>query len=441
MILKKTMSVPVIDAITVEPITVEDIRTYVLALDKKSHETLETHCKVVEEMGEVFESECPIIRIPLGSEIERRVLRGLSKNTSPKIKIQNVTELLKIAIKFEIPVLKKECEDYIINNFPKILNHLFPKQKTEEEVEEMYKMAVRYDFKKVELRIQEDTLRQKMGDSFIGQKELSKILGDNALEGVDVPRIPRAFLGALEEPSVATGEAYKTVAETHVLYLLPKTLNGSPFTLKRLVESNQSGWREFPQGQIENDRDQPCANEEVESTRWVLIPKKPLASTGNQTLEEQKQELSAFNLRNLIRNLIRDEDLSEVSIDRIMEKMTSDEVATVMEKYAEKADYQVANAIEEFCKLFFWKSPPAENLNTIAAYQIRAVDMRKLIDPTYQSPPRFARTGTPFQNSDVPETEVNFFLLGEGNKITISLVENTSRMSAIGLAVVRKIPK
>lgn len=111
----------------------------------------------------------------------------------------------------------------------------------------------------------------------------------------DVPPIPQPLLDKLKEPCPFWPGS--SIEETHILILIPKLLNGTPFSLQLLSEIAaeqlpDSQKLESKYGLFDSFFDTPMENSE-----WILMTKGPIPNSHRKIFDEQKAELAHHGYR------------------------------------------------------------------------------------------------------------------------------------------------
>lgn len=123
-------------------------------------------------------------------------------------------------------------------------------------------------------------------DQMIGPEIWEKSMG-NIVE--DVPPLPENIREILARPCPFSNNPDETIGKTHMLVLIPKTLDSKPFTLKTLskhLKSNQN--YDTLMLPIDRFKSKSALSEQpVEKSYWALMTKKPFF--GNRSWEEQKE--------------------------------------------------------------------------------------------------------------------------------------------------------
>ncbi|MGI9297933.1 MAG: hypothetical protein ACR2QC_08550, partial [Gammaproteobacteria bacterium] len=105
----------------------------------------------------------------------------------------------------------------------------------------------------------------------------------------EVPPLPSNIGGILRSPCPFWPD--KRVGETHILTLIPKTVNRKPFTLNGLQELIQNPREKTATDFFYYSRlvQQELGDAEVEKTYWVLMTTDVIPDSRSKTYEEQKQ--------------------------------------------------------------------------------------------------------------------------------------------------------
>ncbi len=139
----------------------------------------------------------------------------------------------------------------------------------------------------------EETIRERFPGCLRGAEEWS-VLGE-----VEDLSIPKGVLEILEERSVGL-EGYREgakIGDTHMLLLIPKTVNGKPFTLEILGELVKS------KGYLQKSKNgfsyiiQGITSQEVSKSYYVLISKGLLVGSRNKSYENQEAMVANFPIR------------------------------------------------------------------------------------------------------------------------------------------------
>lgn len=137
-------------------------------------------------------------------------------------------------------------------------------------------------------KVGEFSERVEVGTSttFFGSGEWSLLLGDVGKE----PSLPSYISNMLKTP--CPYHFGKSIKDTHMLVLIPKTIDGMPFTLKKLnylVKNSLIGFGmrsncyEIDSSQVEN--------KPVRESYWILITKDVIPKSRNKTYSDQQSVL------------------------------------------------------------------------------------------------------------------------------------------------------
>jgi hypothetical protein len=128
-------------------------------------------------------------------------------------------------------------------------------------------------------RIDRTDVRKVVGKNFLGAEEWEA----QKIEVGEVPPIPSSITKALLT-SPCPLHAKQLIKETHVLMLVPRTVNGEAYTALKLEElcatRKGSGDRLLHSG-LERWKGQPWANLPQAQSEWVLLPKSDPDSTAS----------------------------------------------------------------------------------------------------------------------------------------------------------------
>ena len=118
-----------------------------------------------------------------------------------------------------------------------------------------------------------------------GKSDWEKHFGDVG----DVPDIPEKMAEILQDRCPFNPE--KKVKDTHMLVLIPQTVDGKPFTLNLLQEliqkhkEKEASRFEIYSDQVKNE----LGDKQCEEAHWILMTKDVIPGSRNKTYDEQKQ--------------------------------------------------------------------------------------------------------------------------------------------------------
>jgi len=118
-----------------------------------------------------------------------------------------------------------------------------------------------------------------------GKADWERFFGDVGA----VPDIPEGMAEILKAPCPFNPE--KQVKDTHMLVLIPQTVDGKPFTLNLLQEliqkhkEKEASRFEIYSDQVKNE----LGDKQCEEAHWILMTKDVIPGSRNKTYDEQKQ--------------------------------------------------------------------------------------------------------------------------------------------------------
>ncbi len=118
-----------------------------------------------------------------------------------------------------------------------------------------------------------EAVSKLMGNNFLGPAQWKSAF--NVAVGV-VPPLPASLTKALLE-SACTIEPGKRVKDTHILVLVPATVNGEPYTplkLDAMCEGNEGSGDALIDPRWTDWKDFPFASKSLPESRWVLMPRR-----------------------------------------------------------------------------------------------------------------------------------------------------------------------
>ena len=131
--------------------------------------------------------------------------------------------------------------------------------------------------------------KARFGDIYKFPSGLIQITYDYLEDSGYIPPLPKNITEILQAPCPFYPD--KKVEETHLLVLIPKTVNGKPFTLNLLQEliqnpkeKNRTCFMCLPK-YIKKD----FGDAQVEKSYWMLMTKEVIPESLNKTYEEQKE--------------------------------------------------------------------------------------------------------------------------------------------------------
>ena len=129
------------------------------------------------------------------------------------------------------------------------------------------------------------TAQSKLASIAFGKAQWEKYFGDVGVE----PPLPGNIDQILNSPCPFWPG--KIVAETHVLTLIPKTVNGQPLTLDSLGELIQHPKQgtAMRYSSYEEEVQEECGNMSVENSHWVLMTRDVIPNSRNKSYEDQKK--------------------------------------------------------------------------------------------------------------------------------------------------------
>lgn len=131
-----------------------------------------------------------------------------------------------------------------------------------------------------------DPLREKIIVRMFafGKEKWAKYFGDIGEE----PPLPPNIAEILQSPCPYFSD--KTVAQTHMLVLIPKAVNGNPFTLKSLTELMQNpkeGHKISFSYSFSEEVLKEHGDTQIKESYWVLMTKDPIPGSESRFYEEQ----------------------------------------------------------------------------------------------------------------------------------------------------------
>ena len=165
--------------------------------------------------------------------------------------------------------LIKRSQDYLAA-LPKVTG--IELRKIAEEVSELYKEINRITALTAQEFVDE-AVAKELGKNFLGTAEWKEAFGVNV--GV-VPPIPTSITKALLN-SPCPIEPGKLIKDTHVLMLVPKTVNGEPYSalkLDELCSTKKGSGNELIYDGYDSWKGQSWASLAQIASEWVLIPKR-----------------------------------------------------------------------------------------------------------------------------------------------------------------------
>lgn len=147
----------------------------------------------------------------------------------------------------------------------------------------------------------QQSIREQMGMRFIGVNEWHLLFGEDI---IDIPLLPENIQTQLQVPCPFDETNTKKVYETHILFLLPVQLRGTPLTILEwnkilTTKDHNSSYKNgtFSKGDT-LWQEQRFATKFIPASKWVLMPKTILTDSTNKTWKEQiahmKQHYAAY---------------------------------------------------------------------------------------------------------------------------------------------------
>ena len=145
-------------------------------------------------------------------------------------------------------------------------------QQIKKEVSELYKEINRITALTAQEFVDE-AVAKELGKNFLGTAEWKEAFGVNA--GA-VPPIPNSITKALLN-SPCPIEPGKLIKDTHILVLIPKTVNGEPYSalkLDKLCSTKKGSGNELINDRYDSWKGKSWASLAQIASEWVLIPKR-----------------------------------------------------------------------------------------------------------------------------------------------------------------------
>lgn len=141
---------------------------------------------------------------------------------------------------------------------------------------------------------QENNVRKIMGQNFIGVLEWEALFGRGALDGENIPDLPKNIMDVIRSKSKlmcgrkAGAMRGKSIHETHKLFLMPSKLNGRVLNMLEWDHiMKENGFNaEKPEW-----KSQPFAKKRLSTAKWILMPKRHMPRSIQHIWGEQKTVL------------------------------------------------------------------------------------------------------------------------------------------------------
>ena len=137
--------------------------------------------------------------------------------------------------------------------------------------------------------------RDILRDTVFGQKEWEKHFGSIGIE----PRLPANILGILNEPCSFWPD--KKVKETHLLVLIPNTVNGKAFTmnyLEELIQKPKSG--HSTKYEYYNDYAKEAVEDKSYPSHWVLMTRDIIPGSRDKWWKECSDMIANYRKKTVI---------------------------------------------------------------------------------------------------------------------------------------------
>jgi len=131
----------------------------------------------------------------------------------------------------------------------------------------------------------ERKMREELSQIWFGKAKWEKYFGDVGVE----PPLPKDIIEVLKSPCPYW--IGKRVEETHMLVLIPQTVNGRPLTLntlQELIQSPQGGGQATKYQYYYDVAQKELGDQSVPKSYWALITKDVLPNSRNKTYSEQQ---------------------------------------------------------------------------------------------------------------------------------------------------------
>ena len=128
-------------------------------------------------------------------------------------------------------------------------------------------------------------MREELSQIWFGKAKWERFFGDVGVE----PPLPKDIVEVLKSPCPYWGG--KRIEETHMLVLIPQTVNGRPLTLnmlQELIQSPQGGGSATQYGGYNSNVKNEHGDQSVSKSYWALITKDVLPNSRNKTYAEQQ---------------------------------------------------------------------------------------------------------------------------------------------------------
>jgi ankyrin repeat protein len=141
----------------------------------------------------------------------------------------------------------------------------------------------------------EPQIRSLMGDNYIGPAEWEELFGESLSE---VPAYPADIVATLESP--CPFKRGQTVAQTHILFILPSQVKGRNLSILewREIMNNKEHRSQYQDGKfyVQDWYDkEPFAKKSLSRAEWVLMPKEMVPNSTSKTYAEQEQEIAKYS--------------------------------------------------------------------------------------------------------------------------------------------------
>jgi hypothetical protein len=130
-------------------------------------------------------------------------------------------------------------------------------------------------------------------DNRFGKKEWEKYFGPVG----DEPEIPENVKERRNHPCPFAEDETIQVKDTHMLVLVPETVNGKNLTLnylKELIQNPKLGGHKRDYGFFGATTKQKYGETKVEQSHWVLMPKYAISQCANMTYQEQESYVAQY---------------------------------------------------------------------------------------------------------------------------------------------------
>jgi len=131
----------------------------------------------------------------------------------------------------------------------------------------------------------ERKMREELSQIWFGKAKWERFFGDVGVE----PPLPKDIIKVLKSPCPYWGG--KRIEETHMLVLIPQTVNGRPLTLnmlQELIQSPQGGGHATKYQSYYDVAQKELGDQSVPKSYWALITKDVLPNSRNKTYAEQQ---------------------------------------------------------------------------------------------------------------------------------------------------------